>query len=38
MPIIQRCNHAGPLGTTIPTRSLASALASALRALAGLRR
>lgn len=38
MPLKQRCNYAGPLGTPIPTRSLASALGSAWRALARLRR
>ena len=42
MPVTQRCNYAGPLGHPIPTRSLASAWASALaarlRSLATLRR
>jgi len=38
MPVKQRCNYAGPLGTPIPTRSLASALAGALRTLARLQR
>jgi len=30
MPITPRCNYAGPLGTLIPTRSLAAALAAAM--------
>ena len=32
MPITQRCNNAGPLGKSIPTRSLAAELASELAA------
>jgi hypothetical protein len=42
MPITQRCSNAGPLGKSIPTRSLAAALASMLathlRGLAPARR
>ncbi len=31
MTVISRCNHAGPLGRHIPTRSLASLLVRLLR-------
>jgi hypothetical protein len=33
MPITQRCNYAGSLGSPIRTRSLASMVVSALREL-----
>ncbi len=31
MTVTSRCNHAGPLGKAIPTRSFASLLARLLR-------